>query len=67
MPAKKDNLHETFIDDMPLGAILLILFGAILLLHNFGILSGDFFVQIWRFWPVIFIFAGIKIMTRDKS
>lgn len=38
------------------GGIVLILIGVFFLLTNFGLLPWD---QIWKFWPVILIAAGV--------
>ncbi len=41
--------------------IVLVAFGALFLLDNFGIIVFD---QIWRFWPVLLILIGVSILNR---
>ncbi len=40
----------------------LIVLGILFLLSNFGVISGDFWPSLWRFWPLIFILLGIEII-----
>lgn len=44
----------------PLGAALLIVIGAILLLNNLGYLSWGIWSTLWRFWPVLLILVGVN-------
>ncbi len=47
-----------------LGGIVLIVLGVIFLLQNLGILRID---DIWEFWPVILIIAGISMLLPRRS
>lgn len=42
------------------GAILLITVGLILLANNFGVLPWEIWGNLWRFWPLLLILAGIQ-------
>lgn len=42
-----------------MGGIVLILIGVLFLLDNFGI---DLWDNLWRFWPVILIAAGVAML-----
>lgn len=42
--------------------LVLLFAGLLLLLNNFGIVSKEIWIYILPFWPVLLIFAGIKII-----
>lgn len=44
------------------SGVLFMLFGAWWLLHNLDLLSID----VWQFWPIVFILMGIGIMRRGR-
>lgn len=44
------------------GAFLLIIIGILLLLTNFGFLSTNIWHVLVRFWPVLLIIMGIRII-----
>ncbi|HEX3048413.1 MAG TPA: LiaF domain-containing protein [Bacillota bacterium] len=46
---------------IPLG-IILILAGVLVFLANLGYGSWEFLWQIWRFWPVLIILIGVKLL-----
>ncbi|MCL6591411.1 MAG: DUF5668 domain-containing protein [Firmicutes bacterium] len=46
---------------MPLGVILIIA-GVLVFLTNLGYGSWDFLWQVWRLWPVLIIFIGVKLL-----
>lgn len=41
----------------------LVVLGILLLLSNFGVISGDFWTSLWRFWPLLLILLGIEIIV----
>jgi hypothetical protein len=47
--------------------ILLITVGVVFLLSNLGVLRGDVWENIWRFWPVIFIAIGLDSLFRRNE
>jgi hypothetical protein len=49
-----------------LGALVLITIGIILLANNFAVISWDIWAYIAKFWPVIFIFIGLDMIS-NKS
>ena len=49
-----------------LGALILIALGGILFLNNFGFVSWNIWYYIFRFWPAIFIFIGLDMIS-DSS
>lgn len=52
----------------PVGALILITIGALFLLNNIGILPFSVWFVLWRFWPVLLILAGIRlILGRGKN
>lgn len=48
--------------DAGIGALLLIFFGLILLFNNLGLLPWEVWNNIWRFWPILIIFWGLKLI-----
>ncbi|MFC1750750.1 LiaI-LiaF-like domain-containing protein [Pseudomonadota bacterium] len=44
------------------GAIFLIFIGTVFLFQNFGLLPGDFWFDIFNYWPVLLILAGLKML-----
>jgi TM2 domain-containing membrane protein YozV len=49
---------------VPVGAVILIGLGVLFLLDQFGALHFDW---IWRFWPVILIAIGIRILMKRRG
>jgi hypothetical protein len=49
------------------GAAIIILIGLVLLLNNFGVLPWSVWTQLWRFWPVLLIVAGIQMLGGNSS
>lgn len=49
------------------GPVVLILFGAVLLLQNLGILHWGLWTEIWRFWPVLLILLGVEVLLGRSS
>lgn len=42
-----------------IGGIILILIGLFFLMTNFGLIAWS---QIWKFWPVILVLAGVGML-----
>jgi hypothetical protein len=53
--------------DFPLGAIILIAVGVLLLLQTTGVVAWDVWASLWRFWPVILIVIGINILLGRRA
>jgi lysylphosphatidylglycerol synthetase-like protein (DUF2156 family) len=49
------------------AASLIILIGSVLLLNNFKILPWSIWSELWHFWPVILILAGLQMLTGKSS
>ena len=45
------------------GPLILITIGVLLLLNQLGKLPWDLWLNVWRFWPVIFILIGVDILV----
>ena len=60
----KDGMHEKFAHRHKgvLLPLLLIAVGIILLLNNAGVIPWSIWQDIWRFWPMLLILAGVRIM-----
>ena len=46
----------------PLFALLLVVAGVVLLLQNLDVIGWGFWLEIWRFWPVLLVAVGVNIM-----
>ena len=46
----------------PLFALLLVVLGAVLLLQNLNIVRWDLWIEIWRFWPLILVGVGARLV-----
>ena len=46
----------------PLFALLLVAAGVVLLLQNLDVIGWGFWLEIWRFWPVLLVAVGVNIM-----
>ncbi len=47
---------------LPVGGILILFIGIILLLQTTNVLPWDLWVTLWKFWPVIIIIFGLGIL-----
>ncbi len=60
-PPRRPNLNAAI-------AFVLIVFGTLFLLNNFGILPWNIWHDLWRFWPLFLIFWGLKtIFGKSKT
>lgn len=46
--------------------ILLIFLGAVFLLQNTGYLPPNFWLNLWRLWPVILVLVGIELLFANR-
>jgi len=51
---------------LPLGALLLIFIGVLMLLENFGIVPSGWWVGLLEYWPLVLIFLGLQMVLRPK-
>ena len=49
-----------------LGGVVFVSAGVILLLNNFNVISWSIWSYLLFFWPVIFIFIGLDIISRNS-
>lgn len=52
--------------NFPFGGLLLIVFGIVFLLNNFGILSWSIWAFLWKLWPVFLISWGLDLLLGKK-
>lgn len=50
-----------------LGPAILIGLGLLFLAQNFGLIGSDVWLNIWRFWPVLLVAAGIELILGRSS
>jgi hypothetical protein len=43
---------------LPLGGLLLVAVGVLLLLQTIGVVPWGLWLELWRFWPVLLVVAG---------
>ena len=46
----------------PLFALLLVAAGVVLLLQNLDVIGWGFWLEIWRFWPVLLVAVGVNLI-----
>jgi len=51
----------------PLFGIFLLFLGIIFLLQNLGVLSWGLWQELWRFWPVLVIGLGLRLLMKNVS
>jgi hypothetical protein len=48
------------------GPLVLIFIGCVFLLQNTGYLPPNFWLNLWRLWPVILVLAGIELLLANR-
>lgn len=48
-----------------LGGVILIGIGTIFLLSNLDLIDRETLHQLWKFWPLILIVLGVRLLLRD--
>jgi len=48
------------------GPLILIFIGAVFLLQNTGYLPPNFWVNLWRLWPLILVLIGIELLLAHR-
>ena len=49
----------------PLFGIFLLFLGVIFLLQNFDVISWGLWKELWRFWPVLVIGLGLRLLMKN--
>ncbi len=47
--------------------VIIIIIGLLWLSTNLGIISGGFWSEIWRLWPIIFVIWGVSLLFSQKG
>jgi hypothetical protein len=61
-PVHTYNYHHKKHGDGILGGLFLVFLGIIFLLSNFGIVPTSIWNEVWKFWPVLFIVFGLRLL-----
>jgi hypothetical protein len=48
-----------------LGGVILIGIGVIFLLANFDLVDRETLHQLWKFWPLILVVVGVRMLMRN--
>jgi len=48
------------------GPLVLIFIGGVFLLQNAGYLPPNFWVNLWRLWPLVLVLAGIELLLAHR-
>ncbi len=51
----------------PLFGFLLVILGGLLLLQSLGVVTWAAWWNLWRFWPVVFIIAGVVLLLGRRA
>jgi hypothetical protein len=46
-----------------IGGLFLVFLGIVFLLNNLGLVPGSVWNELWKFWPVLVILIGIRILA----
>ena len=46
-----------------LGGLFLVFIGIVFLLNNLGLVPGSVWNELWKFWPVLVILIGIRVLA----
>jgi lia operon protein LiaF len=46
-----------------LGGLLLVFLGIVFLLNNLGFVPSSVWNEVWKFWPVLFILLGLRLLA----
>jgi hypothetical protein len=49
-----------------IGPLVLIFIGCVFLLENTGYLPPNFWVNLWRLWPVLLVLGGIELLLANR-
>ncbi|MFA6313756.1 MAG: DUF5668 domain-containing protein [Sterolibacterium sp.] len=49
------------------GGVILIVIGSIFLLANLDLIDRDTLHQLWKFWPLILILLGVRMLWRNEQ
>lgn len=52
---------------LPIGAMLLVAFGTLILLNTTGVVGWSIWSELWRFWPVLLIVAGVNMLVKRRA
>jgi hypothetical protein len=52
---------------LPLGGLLLVAVGVLLLLQTIGVVPWGLWLELWRFWPVLLVVAGGLILLGGRA
>jgi hypothetical protein len=55
--------HHKRHGDGILGGILLVFLGIVFLLTNLGLVPSSIWSELWKFWPVLVILLGIRMLA----
>ena len=51
----------------PLFGIFLLFLGIVFLLQNLGVLSWGLWRELWRFWPILVIGVGLRLLLKNYN
>jgi hypothetical protein len=57
------NFHHKKHGNGIFGGILLVFLGMIFLLTNLGLVPSSVWGELWKFWPVLIILLGLRLLT----
>jgi len=62
-PVYTYDFHHKKHGDGVLGGLILVFIGIIFLLNNLNVLPTTVWNEVWKFWPVLFIVFGLRLLT----
>ena len=49
-----------------MGPLILIFLGAVFLLQNTGYLPANFWLNLWKLWPLVLVLIGIELLLSHR-
>jgi hypothetical protein len=62
-PVYTYEYHHRKHGDGIFGGLLLVFLGTVFLLTNLGLVPSTVWNELWKFWPVLIILLGLRLLT----
>lgn len=66
-PVHTYDVHHKKHGNGILGGLFLVFLGIVFLLNNLRLLPSDVWNQIWKFWPVLLMLLGLRLLAGKNA
>lgn len=63
VPVHNYYFHHRKHGDGILAGLILVFIGIVFLLNNLGLVPSSVWSQVWKFWPVLFVLFGLRLLA----